>query len=246
MSLLEERMTAAELKRDKTRMKKVLAILKETYPDAECALHHKNAFELLAATILSAQCTDVMVNRVTPVLFAKYPDARALARAPQEEVEKIIRPTGFFKNKATSLKEMSKGLLERHGGEVPSTLEELTRLRGVGRKTANVVLGNAFGVPGLVVDTHVGRLCRRLGFTREEDPERVEHEMMEWVPKSDWTLFSHLLISHGRAICGARRPLCERCPLNDLCPKVGVPPSPQRPAGHKGRDPLPDRSRRKG
>lgn len=226
--ILEERMTASQLKSAKTRMKKALAILKEEYPDAHCALNHKNPFELLAATMLSAQCTDAMVNRVSPVLFARYPDPKAMAKSSTPELERIIRSTGFYQNKARALQEMSQALLDRHRGEVPKTMEELVRLRGVGRKTANVVLGNAFGIPGLVVDTHVGRLTRRLGFTAEEDPEKVEREMMELVPKSDWTLFSHLLISHGRAICSSRYPRCSECPLEALCPKEGV-DAPRRP-----------------
>lgn len=206
----------------RSRMARVLATLKATYPDAHCALNYRNAYELLVATILSAQCTDERVNQVTPVLFARYPTAGALSRARTEEIETIIRSTGFFRAKAQSIVETSQMLVARYGGEVPATLAELTALRGVGRKTANVVLGNAMGIPGLVVDTHVGRLCRRMGFTKEADPEKVEQIMMKLVPREEWTLFSHLLISHGRALCQARKPTCGACPLFGPgdCPQV--------------------------
>ncbi|MCC7441084.1 MAG: endonuclease III [Bdellovibrionales bacterium] len=238
-------MTASQVKRERARMGKVLSILKAAYPDAKCALEYRTPYQLLAATILSAQCTDAMVNRVSPVLFARYPDARAMADGKMEEIERIIRSTGFYKNKAQSLKEMSQALLREYGGQVPASMEKLTRLRGVGRKTANVVLGNAFGIPGLVVDTHVGRLCHRMGFTEEQAPERVEAEMMELVPKSDWTIFSHLLISHGRAVCIARKAACERCPVAELCPKVDVPQFETRPPKSTGltRRSSPARSR---
>lgn len=206
-------------------MKEVLRRLKREYPEAHCALNHRNAFELLCATILSAQCTDARVNLVTPELFRRYPDPQSMARASVGDLEKRIQSTGFFRNKAQSLSQMSQALVRDHGGEVPRTLEELTALRGVGRKTANVVLGNVFGIPGLVVDTHVGRLSRRMGFTRSIDPEKVEQEMMKLVPRDDWTLFSHLLISHGRAVCDARKPRCGECVLSGLCPKVGVAPA---------------------
>lgn len=205
------------------RMREIVKILKREYPEAHCALVHRNPFELLIATMLSAQCTDERVNLVTPPLFAKYPDARSMARAPLAELETLVKSTGFYKNKALALKTTSELLVERHGGEVPADQEALVSLRGVGRKTANVVLGNCFGIPGIVVDTHVGRLCRRMGFTRETDPVKVEHAMMDIVEREDWTLSNHLLIDHGRAICSARKPLCEDCPLSRLCPKVGVP-----------------------
>jgi endonuclease III len=205
-----------------SRMREVLRLLKRAYPGAECSLVHASPFQLLIATILSAQCTDERVNLVTPALFARFPDAAAMARARTPELEGLIQSTGFFRSKAKSIQEASRAILEKHGGQVPRDLDALTALRGVGRKTANVVLGNAFGVPGLVVDTHVGRLTRRLGFTREKDPVKVEHAMMELVPRADWTVFAHLMIAHGRAICTARKALCEECPVARLCPKVGV------------------------
>lgn len=203
---------------EKERMKRVLKALKKLYPDSNCALHHESAFQLLIATVLSAQCTDARVNMVTPELFKRFPNASSMNDADIKEIEDLIKSTGFYRNKALSLKAIAETLVERHGGEVPQTMEELTAMRGVGRKTANVVLGNAFDTPGLVVDTHVGRLTRRLGFTRETDPEKVEQAMMKLVPEKDWTLFSHLLIDHGRAICDARKPLCEKCTLRPECP----------------------------
>jgi endonuclease-3 len=189
------------------------------YPDAHCALNHRTAFELIVATILSAQCTDVRVNMVTPALFKKYPDAAALAGADREGLEEMIKSTGFFRSKAKSLVGMAQALVERHGGQVPRTMEELTALPGVGRKTANVVLGNAFGVnDGIVVDTHVARLSKRLGLTKETDPVKIERALMPLFPREHWTMLSHLLIEHGRRVCDARRPKCEQCVLNDLCP----------------------------
>jgi endonuclease-3 len=192
------------------------------YPDAHCALHHANALQLLIATILSAQCTDVRVNMVTPALFARYPDAQAFANADPRELESLIQSTGFFRNKARSIIACCKKIVDEHHGEVPSTLEELVPLPGVGRKTANVVLGNAFGVPGITVDTHVGRLSRRMGLTTHTDAEKVERELMTLIPRKDWTLFSHRMIFHGRQVCGARKPNCAGCALNDICPKIGV------------------------
>jgi len=212
----------AGLPEKQRRMREILKILKRLYPEAHCALIHKNPFELLIATILSAQCTDERVNLVTPPLFARYPDAQAMARAPLATLEKLVQSTGFYKNKALSLKTTAKLLVEHHGGEVPADQDALVALRGVGRKTANVVLGNCYGIPGIVVDTHVGRLCRRMGFTKATDPVKVEHEMMEIVEKDDWTLSNHLLIDHGRSLCSARKPLCDECPISALCPKVGV------------------------
>jgi len=189
------------------------------YPDAHCALNHRNAFQLVVATILSAQCTDVRVNMVTPALFAKYPNARALAGADRETLEDMIKSTGFFRSKTKSLLGMAQALVERHGGQVPRTMEELTALPGVGRKTANVVLGNAFGInDGIVVDTHVARLSKRLGLTKETDPVKIERDLMPLFPREEWTMLSHLLIEHGRTVCDARRPKCEQCVLNDLCP----------------------------
>ncbi len=212
------------------RASEVTRRLRETYGPQKCFLNHRNPFELLMATILSAQCTDARVNMVTPALFARFPDSRAMGNARLTEVEKLIQSTGFYKNKAKSLVGCSQALVENHGGEVPSTLDALTALRGVGRKTANVILGNAFNTPGFVVDTHIGRLSRRLGFTRHLDPVKVEHEMMEIVPREDWTEFGHLLISHGRARCISRRPDCLRCELADVCPRVGVTVSTERPS----------------
>ena len=192
--------------------------LAEAHPDAACALHFRTPFQLLVATILSAQCTDKMVNQVTPALFADFPDARAMAAAPPAEIERRIQRTGFFRQKARSILEASRDIVEQHGGEVPRTLEALTRLRGVGRKTANVVLGNAFDTPGLTVDTHMIRVNGRLGLTAHDDPVKIERDLMALVPERDWTLYSHRVIHHGREVCKARRPECERCPLFDLCP----------------------------
>ncbi len=215
----------AESAADRTkRAKKILAKLKAEYPDAHCALDHRTPFELLAATILSAQCTDVRVNLVTPALFAKYPTARDLAAARPEDVEYLFRSTGFFRNKTKSLIGMATAVAERHGGEVPKDMEALRVLPGVGRKTANVVLGNAFGInDGVVVDTHVGRLSRLLKLTKHQDPEKVERDLMGLVPRDDWTLVSHWLITHGRAVCIARRPQCGRCILATLCPSAAAP-----------------------
>jgi endonuclease III len=191
------------------------------YPDAHCALDFTNAFELLCATILSAQCTDKRVNLVTPALFARYPDADALAAASPEELEEIIRSTGFFRNKAKSLIGMAAGLVERHGGEVPADMDALTALPGVGRKTANVILGNAFGRnDGIVVDTHVTRLSNRLALTVESDAVKIEQALMPLFPRDRWTMLSHLLIEHGRQVCDARRPRCGDCVLSDVCPSA--------------------------
>lgn len=193
------------------------------YPDAHCELDHRNPYELLAATILSAQCTDRRVNMVTPQLFAAYPDAEHLAAARHEDVEEIIRTTGFFRSKAKSLIGMATAVVERHGGEVPDTMEELVRLPGVGRKTANVLLGNAFHTNvGVVVDTHVARIAGRLHLTRETDPVKIEQDLMKLFPQDTWTLLSHLMIFHGRRTCVARRPKCESCTLVDICPSAQV------------------------
>jgi endonuclease-3 len=197
--------------------------LTRLYPDAHCELDFRNAFELLVATILSAQCTDRRVNMVTPVLFARYPTPAALSAAKQEEVEEIIRSTGFFRNKAKSIIAMAGALVDRHGGEVPATIDELVRLPGVGRKTANVILGNAFGLAeGVVVDTHVARLAARLGLTSETDPVRIEQALMPLFPRERWTMLAHLLIWHGRRVCDARKPRCAECALVEICPRVGV------------------------
>lgn len=203
----------------RTRALEILARLKREYPDAHCELDHRNPFELLVATILSAQCTDARVNMVTPALFGRYPDPAALAAARQEDVEELIRSTGFFRNKARSLIGMAQGLVSEHGGKVPATMDELRPLPGVGRKTANVILGNAFGInAGITVDTHVKRLSMLLGLTRNTDPEKVEQDLLELFPQDDWTLLSHLLIWHGRRVCIANRPKCGECVLKDICP----------------------------
>lgn len=215
----------------KKHARRVVSILKRTYPDAECALEHRNAYELLVATILSAQCTDERVNLVTPALFRKYPTPDKLARASQQSVEKLIQTCGFFRNKATSLRGMAQALVQRHGGEVPQDLESLVDLPGVGRKTANVVLGTAFGVPsGVVVDTHVKRISRLLGLTDSANPEIIERELMGLLPKHEWIDYSHRMIHHGRAICIARRPKCRECPLLSICPRTGLEPLTSGPA----------------
>jgi endonuclease-3 len=208
-------------KRDAPPAPEILSRLKEAYPDARCALDHRNSFELLCATILSAQCTDVRVNMVTPTLFKRYPTAFELAQAEPAELEEIIKPTGFFRNKARSLIGMAQALVSDHGGEVPRTMEELRKLPGVGRKTANVILGNAFGInEGVTVDTHVSRLSGLLGLSRQEDPVKIEEELMRLFSREDWGLLSHLLIFHGRQVCIARRPRCHDCVLAQLCPSA--------------------------
>jgi endonuclease III len=203
-------------------MAEIIRILKREYPEVRCYLDSESPFQLLVATILSAQCTDERVNKTTPALFAKFPDAAKMAAAKLTEIERLVKSTGFYKNKAKAILETSKILVRDYEGEVPRTMEELTALRGVGRKTANVILGNAYGVPGFVVDTHVGRITRRLGFTRAMDPVKIEHEVREFVPKENWVNFSLWLIAHGRAVCTARRARCEECELARFCPKVGV------------------------
>lgn len=211
--------TSKAIEERRRRVAKILPILKKTYPAARCSLDHHNALELLVATILSAQCTDERVNIVTKTLFKKYRSAADYAKAPEVELEKDIQSTGFFRNKAKSLRGMGKALVEMHGGKVPATMEELTHLPGVGRKTANVVLGNAFNQNiGVVVDTHVARLSNRLGLTKHADPVKIEQDLMEVIPREEWTLWSHLLIHHGREICKARKPECERCPILAYCP----------------------------
>ncbi len=217
--------TAAKRKKadEAPRIREVLKILQATYPDARCALDFRDPYQLLVATILSAQCTDKRVNLVTPALFQRYPDPAAMAAADDAELIELIRSTGFFNNKAKSLVAACRDIVSLHGGKVPGTLDELVKLHGVGRKTANVVLGNAFGVPGITVDTHLGRVARRLGLTRQDDPVKVEMDLMEVVPQADWTAFSHQMIHHGRALCHARKPDCEACPLARLCPAAQVP-----------------------
>ncbi|GAA2208774.1 endonuclease III [Nonomuraea monospora] len=207
------------------RARKMNRILAETYPDAHCELDFRNPLELLVATILSAQCTDKRVNMVTPILFAKYPTVEDYAAADREEMEEIIRSTGFFRAKTNSIIGMAQAVCDRYGGEVPAKLKDLVTLPGVGRKTANVVLGNAFDVPGLTVDTHFQRLVRRFGWTEETDPVKIEHVVAELLPKRDWTIFSHRVIWHGRRICHARRPACGVCPLAALCPSYGTGPT---------------------
>ena len=205
------------------RARTILGRLKKEYPDARCALDHGDAYQLLVATILSAQCTDARVNLVTPALFARYPTAQVLAAADPAEVEELIRSTGFFRNKTKSLIGMARALVAGHGGAVPRTMEELRVLPGVGRKTANVVLGNAYGInQGVTVDTHVTRLSRLLGLTRHDDPVKIEQDLMQLFPQEEWALLSHLLIFHGRQVCIARRPRCPACVLADLCPSAGV------------------------
>lgn len=201
------------------RVQRILPVLEKTYPSARCSLDHHNPLELLVATILSAQCTDERVNIVTKSLFKKYRSAKDYANVPQEALEKDIQSTGFFRNKAKSIRGMASALLEKHGGKVPDTMEALVELPGVGRKTANVVLGNAFGKnEGVVVDTHVGRLSQRLGLTKQTDPVKIERDLMEVVPREVWTLWPHLMIDHGRKICQARKPRCQECPILSDCP----------------------------
>lgn len=205
------------------RAARILALLKAEYPDAHCELDFRTPYQLLVATILSAQCTDARVNRVTPSVFARFPEPAALAGAEQPEVEDLIRSTGFFRNKAKSLIGMARGLMERHQGTVPREMEQLRALPGVGRKTANVILGNAYGInDGVTVDTHVTRLSGRLMLSREKTPEKIEQDLMALIPRKDWTLVSHLLIWHGRRVCIARTPRCEVCVLRKLCPSAEV------------------------
>ncbi|MBI4430438.1 MAG: endonuclease III [Candidatus Omnitrophica bacterium] len=202
----------------KKRTLKIIRLLKKAYPDAKCALAHRSPLELLVATILSAQCTDKRVNLVTKDLFRKYRSADDYANASRAEFEQDIRSTGFYRNKAKNIIACCKAIVSEHGGKIPETLEELVKLSGIGRKTANVVLGNAFNTPGLVVDTHVRRISRKLKLTGKADPVKIEFDLMPIVPKEEWTQFSHLLIHHGRACCVARRPKCSECPVEELCP----------------------------
>ena len=206
----------------RTRAGRILRTLARLYPDAHCALNYTNPLQLLVATILSAQCTDERVNQVTPALFARYPDAFAFATADRAELEELIKSTGFFRNKAKSIIACCKQLMDLHGGEVPRTMEELVPLPGVGRKTANVILGNCFGVPGIPVDTHVGRLSQRMGLSVYSDPVKIERDLMDLVPRKEWTMFGHRMIFHGRQVCYARKPLCDSCALAKLCPRHGL------------------------
>ncbi|NMI00809.1 endonuclease III [Pseudonocardia acidicola] len=203
----------------------MLRALAAAYPDAHCELDFSTPLELAVATILSAQCTDKRVNEVTPALFARYPTALDYAKADRAELEELIRPTGFFRNKATSLIGLGAAVVERHDGVLPATLDELVKLPGIGRKTANVILGNAFGIPGITVDTHFGRLVRRWGWTDEQDPVKVEQAVGELVPKRDWTMVSHYVIFHGRRVCHARKPACGVCTLAADCPAFGTGPT---------------------
>lgn len=224
-----EKTSKVDLKGLKARTQKIIQLLKRAYPDAKCSLNHTNAFELLIATILSAQCTDERVNIVTADLFRKYRQPEDYLKVPATELQSDIRTTGFFRNKTKAIQGTAKVLTEQYAGRVPQTIEELLELPGVARKTANVVLGNAFGVAsGVVVDTHVTRLSRRLGLTQQRDAVKIENDLVAIVPKKDWVIFSHLLIAHGRRICKARNPLCAECVVERLCPssylKTGVIP----------------------
>jgi endonuclease-3 len=206
----------------RTRGRRIVRLLAQLYPDACCALRHENPLQLLIATILSAQCTDARVNQVTPGLFARFPNAKAFATADPRELETAIQSTGFFRNKTRNIQECCKQLLHQHEGQVPRTMEELVQLPGIGRKTANVILGNVYGVPGVTVDTHVGRLSRRMGLTMHTDPTKVERDLMQLIPTKEWTMFSHRMIYHGRQVCHARKPHCADCALAKVCPKIGV------------------------
>lgn len=210
----------------------IAARLAEVYPEVECPLAHENTFELLVAVILSAQCTDAAVNKVTPELFRRYPTVAALSRASTTDIESLIRTLGLFRAKAKSLKRCAEQLVQKFNGEVPSTIEELTTLAGVGRKTANVMLGHAFGMPGIAVDAHCKRLARRLGLTRQQDPAKIEKDLSRLIPPKEWTGFSHRLIVHGRRVCYARKPACDRCELEPLCPSriITAPEQSTRPA----------------
>lgn len=203
----------------KVRVQKVINLLKKKYPDAHCALNHENAYQLLIATILSAQCTDERVNKVTPALFKKFPTPDKMAKAKVEDIEELVRSTGFYKNKAKNIKACCEQIVTQHKGNVPQTMDELHALPGVGRKTANVVLGNVFGVPSMVVDTHVTRLSNKLGFVKGTDAVKLELALQKIMPESEWTMYSHYIIYHGRQVCKARNPACETCFLEKLCPK---------------------------
>ena len=216
---MSSRRSSAQQRKEQQRVARIVQILSHEYKGAECALHHSNPFQLLIATILSAQCTDVRVNMVTPHLFATYPSARSLAEADSDQVEEIIRSTGFFRNKTKSLIGASRRIVERFHGEVPCTMEDLLTLPGVARKTANVVLGTAFGISaGVVVDTHVSRISRRLDLTRADSATAIEKDLMEKIEEGNWIDFSHWVIHHGRQVCQSRKPRCDRCVLVDLCP----------------------------
>ena len=207
----------------KPQARKVVRALRRDYPDAVCALKHKDAFQLLVATILSAQCTDKRVNIVTKDLFARCPTAADMARMSTKRLEKVIQSAGFFRNKAKNIKACCRALVEQHDGDVPREMEKLVELPGVGRKTANVVLGTAYGLAtGVVVDTHVGRISRRLGLTDKTDPVKVERDLVELLPRKDWIDYSHMVIHHGRQVCKARKPMCDGCSMKKICPRIGV------------------------
>jgi len=221
--VLEKEKSASEnesLDTKKKRLENIISILHLEYPHSKCHLSYQNPLELLIATILSAQCTDERVNQVTKELFKKYKTAQDYANASQEELENAIRSTGFFRNKTKAIMSCCKALVVNYGGEVPTSIEKLTQLDGVGRKTANVVLGNIFGIPGIIVDTHIKRLAGRLGLSHKSDPDKIESDLMSMVPKQEWTYFSNALSDHGRLICQARKPLCLKCKINHLCPSV--------------------------
>ncbi len=223
MAALRQMSAKSPTAENKQAARRVLRRLKADYPDAECALVHRSAFQLLVATILSAQCTDKRVNLVTKDLFRKYRKPADFATAPLKDIESAVKSTGFFRNKAKNIKACSTVLVEKHGGKVPRDLDSLVELAGVGRKTANVVLGTAFGIPtGVVVDTHVGRLSRRLGLTKQKDAVKVETDLMKILPKKEWIDFSHRMIHHGRQVCDARKPDCEACSMTKFCPQIGV------------------------
>lgn len=210
-------------KAQRARAAEIYEILQSEYPDAECALRHASPYELAVATVLSAQCTDARVNMVTPELFRRYPDPESLAAAIPGQLEDVIRSTGFFRNKTRNLIGMADALLDRHGGELPRNMKELSALPGIGRKTANVILGNAFGIDeGVVVDTHVKRLSGRMGFTKEASPVKIEQDLMKLFPRGVWTMLAHLLIYHGRQVCNARKPRCNQCAISHLCPSSAV------------------------
>ncbi len=216
-------MPRESLERKKTRAKKIISLLRQRYPQVKCALNFENVHQLMVATILSAQCTDLRVNIVTKDLFKKYRSVKEFADADISELENDVRSTGFFRNKAKSVQRSARQLLEEYNGEIPKSIEKLTKLAGVGRKTASVILGTGYGIAeGIVVDTHVARVSKLLGFTTKTDPVKIERELMEIIPKKDWIDYSHLLIHHGRAICIARRPKCQDCPLNKLCPSAKI------------------------
>ena len=208
--------------KSKAAIGRIIETLKSIYPDSLCSLQYDKDYELLFAVRLSAQCTDERVNKVTPALFRRWPTAADLAGADRTEMEEVLRPTGFYRAKTNSVLKLAAAIVEEHEGEVPPRLEDLVRLPGVGRKTANVVLGNAFGIPGITVDTHFGRLARRMGWTDEEDPVKVEHAVGELVPRKEWTMLSHVVIFHGRRTCHARRPACGACPVARWCPSAGI------------------------